>query len=201
MATIYNKTGTMIINIRGTHGSGKSTVVKTILDRYESDVESSNDKGKPNNYIVSIPWLKRKLYVIGSYVTACGGCDGIQPYTEIWPRIEKFAELGHVMLEGALVSSSYGNIGRASEIYGDDFVFAFMDTPIEVCIERIRQRRLSKGNDKPLNPANTIKKFEAVERSIRIITKDKCRNVVMIDHRRAVSQVLGILKNAEASEA
>src|SRR5690554_107408 len=135
-----------IVNIRGTHGSGKSTVVREIIKMYDGTFESINEKGRPNNYCVKLPGTKKTLYVIGSYETACGGCDGIQPYADIWPRVEKFAALGHVLFEGALVSSSYGNIGRSSEAYGDQFIFAFMDTPLNTCINRIVERRLARGN-------------------------------------------------------
>jgi len=185
----------MIVNIRGTHGSGKSTVVKKILDRYGFEAESYIEKrgGKrPANYIVQLPGVLRPLYIIGCYETSCGGCDGIQPYSEIWPRIVSFANRGHVLLEGALVSSSYGNIGRASECYGDDFVFAFMDTPLKKCIRQIEQRRAANGNTKPLNPDNTIKKHEAVARSIDKIRNEFKRKVVIINHKKAVSQVVGL---------
>lgn len=186
----------MIISIRGTHGSGKSTVMTTILKKYENEPESIGKKGRPDNYKVTIPFLDRPVFIIGSYATACGGCDGIQPYSEIWPRIARLAELGHVIFEGALVSSSYGNIGRASEVYGDDFIFAFMDTPVDECIRRIQLRRAAKGNEKPLDPRNTISKYNNVARSIIKIRDHYKRPVIMLDHHKPVSQVLGILNHA-----
>lgn len=187
----------MIINIRGTHGSGKSTVISNILDRYESSVESLDERGRIRGYEVRIPFLQKSTFVVGSYKNACGGCDGIQPYSLIWPRIVEYVERGHVLFEGALVSSSYGNIGRASEIYGDDMVFAFMDTPVETCIEWIKKRRALKGNTKEFNPKNTISKHECVARSIPKIRDEFNRRVVILDHRKATSQVLGLLRNAE----
>jgi hypothetical protein len=188
----------MIINIRGTHGSGKSTIMSTILKNYPNEPESVDKRGRPENYKVNIPFIDKPVYIIGSYENACGGCDGIQPYSEIWPRIVRLADLGHghILFEGALVSSSYGNIGKASEIYGDDFVFAFMDTPVEECLRRIQARRLAKGNTKPLDPKNTVSKHNNVERSITKIREVYQRRVVILDHRKALSQVLGLLNHA-----
>lgn len=180
----------MIINIRGTHGSGKSTIVKTILNTYNG-VALGPEK-KPEGYSMTIA-DGSKLFVVGSYKTACGGCDGIQPYNMIWPRVVEYAQEGHVLFEGALVSSSYGNIGRDSTVYGDQFVFAFLNTPLQVCLDRIMQRRKSKGVDKPLNPKNTTSKYENIQKSIPKIRDEFGRRVVVIDYRKAVSQVLGLL--------
>lgn len=181
-----------IINIRGTHGSGKSTVVKRVLERYGS-TRLGNDK-KPEGYRVDLPWGKQ-LYVVGSYETACGGCDAIQPYSLIWPRVVEYAQLGHVLFEGALVSSSYGNIGRASEEYGDQFVFAFMTTPLEVCLQRIAARRLARGDTRPLNPKNTEGKLRSIQGSLpKIIALG--RRVVMLDYRHPLPQLLGLLLHA-----
>lgn len=184
----------MIVNLRGTHGSGKSTVVRRILDRYEAQPEGQDKKGKPMGYVISLS-NGSKLHVVGSYKNDCGGCDGIQPYSEIWPRVVAYAARGHVLFEGALVSSSYGNIGRDSEVYGECFVFAFMDTPLEVCLERIRQRRLARGNDKPVDRRNTENKYNSILRSIPKIRDEFQRRVVMINHRQPVAQVMGLFYN------
>lgn len=183
----------MIINIRGTHGSGKSYIIKWLLEKYKAKPESLTAKGQPANYIMTIPKCG-VVYVVGRYTTACGGCDGIQPYSEIWPRVEKFADLGHVLFEGALVSSSYGNIGRASEVYGNDFVFAFLDTPLEICLKRIKQRRKARGDFRPLNPKNTKGKYDSIQKSILKIRGEFNRRVAILNFESATSQVLKLLQ-------
>lgn len=180
----------MIVNIRGTHGSGKSTIVRTLLDQYDSPPLGLGKR--PEGYAVNVPSLDRPLYVVGSYETACGGCDGIQPYALIWPRVVQYAALGHVLFEGALVSSSYGNIGRDSEAYGTEFVFAFLDTPLEVCLARIAARRKARGDDRPVNPKNTQVKYDNIRKSLPKIRDEFRRRVVILDHRKAVSQLLGL---------
>lgn len=183
----------MIISIRGTHGSGKSTIVKSLIEKYK--VLPLGLGKKPEGYRINVPWLEQPVYVVGSYLTACGGCDGIQPYDLIWPRVQQYASLGHVLFEGALVSSSYGNIGRASVEYDPNFVFAFLDTPLKVCLERIVARRAAKGNNKPLDPKNTEIKYNGILKSIPKIRDEFKRRVMIIDHRKAVPQILGMLKN------
>lgn len=186
-----------IVSIRGTHGSGKSTICRKILDRYNGQpVMGVDARGRPaiHGYTAELP--SGDLFIVGRYDIACGGCDAVQPYAEIWPRVEKFAGDGyHVLFEGALVSSSYGTIGAGMQRLQDDAgvqgVFAFLDTPLEECLRRIGERRKAKGNFEPLNPHNTTVKFDNVAR-----TKDQMRRlgstltVVDIDHQRPVQQVL-----------
>lgn len=187
----------MIVNIRGTHGSGKSTIVRELMARYNAAPILHGGTRRPRAYALKVPLFSHLLYVVGPYETACGGCDAIQPYADIWPIVEKVAAWGHVLFEGALVSSSYGNIGRASELYGDEFVFAFLDTPLRVCLERIAARRRARGDDRPVDPRNTETKYNNIVRS-RGKIEAAGRNVVTLDHRRAVLQVTGIFKHGTA---
>jgi predicted kinase len=187
----------LVINIRGTHGSGKSTIVKAILDRYDCGSEPMKVEGekKPQGYQVSSKAFG-KLFIVGPYETACGGCDAIQPFDKIFPRVEEYAQQGHVIFEGALVSTSgIGRIKRCVELYGNNFVAAFMDTPLDVCLERIKKRREARGNTKPLNPKNTTNKWNCVQSSIKKIEAVGARTAI-IDYRNAVPQILGMLINA-----
>lgn len=179
----------MIINIRGTHGSGKSTIVKELLNRYDAEPLMGQGK-RPEGYRMLTPF--GVLLVVGHYETQCGGCDAIQPYALIWPRVVEYASRGHVVFEGALVSSSYGNIGRDSEVYGDQFVFAFLDTPLDVCLKRIRARRAAKGNEKPLDPKNTRVKFDNIQKSL-VKIQAMNRRVIILEYVKPIPQLLGLL--------
>ena len=67
----------MIINVRGTSGTGKSTVIHNILKKYPHKPVISHG-GKHMGYKVELTSGKF-LYVVGKYETQCGGCDGILP--------------------------------------------------------------------------------------------------------------------------
>lgn len=138
-----------IVNIRGTHGSGKSTIATRIMNKYgyieHIKISADGMKARTAGYIVPIK-RGETLFIVGKYETACGGCDGIQPYSDIWPRVAAAAEdHHHVLFEGALISTTYGSIGQESEFFGNDFVFAFMDTPLEECVRRVNARRAARG--------------------------------------------------------
>jgi hypothetical protein len=161
----------MIINIRGTHGSGKSHIVRRIIKRYNAVPESffpQKTRGKPKIRGYQCTVFGSELFIVGSYETTCGGCDGIQPYNLIWPIVEEYASRGHVVFEGALV----------------------------ICLDRIRQRRASKGNTKPLDPKNTASKYNNIINSIPKIRDEFGRRVLVLDHRKAIAQVLGLLYKA-----
>jgi hypothetical protein len=185
----------MIVNLRGTHGSGKSTAVKRIIERFGAQPCRFGKKERPEAYVMQTPF--GRLYVAGPYHTPCGGCDAIQPYSRIWPMVESLAESGHVLFEGALVSGSYGSIGEASERYGDEFVFAFMDTPLEECLRRIKARRQARGDNRTLDPTNTISKYKGVARVRERLLNGLDRRVVDIDHRKPVPQLLRILNEQD----
>lgn len=184
----------MIINIRGTHGSGKSTVLRQFLDNYKSQVIQPEGVHKPEGYLCLTPF--GDVYIVGSYKTACGGCDGIQPYALIWPRVLDYATRGHVLFEGALVSNSYGNIGRYSEMFGDQFVFAFLDTPLKTCIDRILERRKKNGNIKPFDPNKSVIRIYKSNKGVIHKCQNAQRRIVILDHRDPLPQVVALLSGA-----
>lgn len=90
----------MVINLRGTGGSGKSTVVRRIMELYSDiqprsikDVATDLDtlvgtRNHPIGYECSPPigenedgyaiFTLPQLFVVGHYEAACGGCDTIK---------------------------------------------------------------------------------------------------------------------------
>lgn len=191
----------MIISLRGTSGSGKTTVVREILKQRSpvTVVERSIGirQNKPLVYAAygSIP----PIYIFGSYETVCGGCDTINDYKNVVPDLlTKYVSQGHVLFESLLISGTYGAIGqRMSELglAGHETVCAFLDTPLDVCLQRIGDRRKMRGDDRQLNPKNTIQKFSHIDG-----TKKRCIDhglrVVDIDYRDPVQGVLRLLEDA-----
>ena len=106
--------------------------------------------------------------MIGPYLTQCGGADAVQPYKLIAPLIAKYAALGNVIYEGALVSSCWGAVGKLLERFGRDATVAFLDTPVDECVSRVKARRAEKArragrdDDRVFNPANLIQKHTTI---------------------------------------
>lgn len=155
----------MIINIRGTSGSGKSSLVRELMNQADEieEIRPASAGGKLVGY--SLEGLADKdVHVVGSYHTACGGCDGIKTQDEVCARVRRFAKMGHVVFEGLLISHIYGRYKALhQELDGlmgqGPYHWLFLDTPLEVCLENVAKRREARGNTAPLNPTNTIQKW------------------------------------------
>lgn len=187
-----------IVNLRGTSGAGKSTVVHTLLKMYPHEVvERFGARGdRPLVYRVEAnTW--GPLFIFGPYKTQCGGCDAIMGYQDVLPPLlKKYAEKGDILFEGLLISGGYGSVGRAlksREDAGHRVIFALLDTPLETCLARVQARRAARGVTEPLNPKNTEQKYRAAHMSQKKIAEEYGHECVMIDHRRPVRSVLSYL--------
>lgn len=207
-----------VVNVRGTSGSGKSTVVRGIMTMGVVTPIGDNEK-KPDGYIVQMPGFDTHVYVVGPYTTACGGCDQIATQDEICDRIRAYSKMGHVLVEGLLMSHSfarYAALDRELDQDGVHCVWAFLDTPLDVCLDRVRarreERRAAKGGEfKELNVKNTTDKWndnqEVYQKFLKAQSKDwklvpkfggpstpVKLDARLIDHTRAVGQVFEWLK-------
>ena len=100
---------------------------------------------QPEAYQLRFPECAADVFVLGPYQTATGGCDRIQHYERIPPLIEKYAARGHVIFEGVIVSSTYGQVGALLERWGKQAVMLTLDTPLEECVRRVNVRRGPRG--------------------------------------------------------
>lgn len=109
----------MIINIRGTNGSGKSTVVRQIMDRADRCLPIHGVLGlrRPEAYKLEFK-DRTPVYVLGPYDVPTGGCDAVHPFSLILDLVHKYAPQGHVLFEGSLVSDHYGKMGALLESFG-----------------------------------------------------------------------------------
>lgn len=165
----------MVINLRGTSGSGKTTVVRGIMAKGDV-IPLGGTAKKPEAYAIQLLGRERPVYAIGSYENTCGGCDAVSPGTqdEICRRIRHYAALGDVLVEGLLMShlfSRYAMLDRELHAKGIQYIWAFLDTPLDVCLQRVEarreERRLAKTvvpEFKPLNPKNTTDRWHAMSR-------------------------------------
>lgn len=187
------------INLRGTSGSGKTTVAKDFLR--EHPWEALKKDGKAVGVRVELG-LRDPLFLLGRYdpSLAFGGMDGIATQEECAELGRKAYAHGHVLCEGLLATGigPKGALPRTMmEEAGRRAVFACLDTPLEACLERVRLRRIANGNEKPL-VRKTIedlwhRNVEAAER-----LRAGGARVVDVPWSAPYAFVLGLIREADA---
>lgn len=154
----------MIVNIRGTNGSGKSTAVKSVMERYDTRTPVQIEGRKqPYYYRLTAP-DHRDLIVPGHYNTPCGGCDTITRPEDVFNLVRRFAEEGcDVLFEGIMVMD---DVNRTIEINKTHPILVLsLTTPIDVCLASIQDRRNARGDERPLSDKNTRSRAERVKRN------------------------------------
>lgn len=165
----------MIVNIRGTSGSGKTTLMRQFMDHVgDWDQLMSENMRKVEGYR-SLP--DGAFYVLGSYANVCGGCDGIPTQDAVCNRVREYAKHGSVLFEGLLISHLYTRYLNLAREYPQGFAFAFLDTPLDVCLERVQARRDARADKlgkprTPLNPDNTVAKWHETHRVANRFVED-----------------------------
>ena len=188
----------MVINIRGTSGSGKSWVMRRLLEefpnRYEPGLQSTI--------------LDDRILLIGPYYTSSGavGVDYMLHFMTLdhihamavqkmmpSPGVfeGKAEQFDHVMFEGLIVSNVYERYRKmAAEV---DLRWVFLNTPLDVCLRQVEKRRQERGERRPFKPENTITKWNSAQRQV-----DKARSdgmqVWSVSSNEAVDLVTGWLR-------
>jgi len=187
-----------ILRVAGTFGSGKTTAVREFLNGYPCKTLMSGSKIAGYCLDVSSVGITAPLFVVGKYDNICGGTDAIKTQAEIAEKVLKAHSLGHVLYEGALVSASglAGQVTQAIHPTGCD-VYAFLDTPLDLCIERVKGRRAAAGNDKEFDPKNLAQKFDSVVNCFKNLRNEGSFDVRLIDHKNTHEHLVNIIKEYE----
>ena len=151
----------MIIDIRGTHGSGKSSIPIALIKLHDA----VPILGKPLTYEGKVGILgyeigEYNLKILGRYETQCGGCDGIKTQDEIKARIKAWEGESNLMLEGILVSHTFGPWNEFAE--HRDWRFRFLSTDLQTCIARVNARRAASGKGPLDDPKNIVKDWSQI---------------------------------------
>lgn len=187
----------MLISVRGTNGSAKSTLVRALINDFKGAlIYGALGPKNPEAYECCVKGVKKPVYVLGPYTMPSGGCDQVQPYELVLELIEKYAKRGHVVFEGVIISSGYGRVGALMDKLGCEPVYAFMGTPLEACIENVKARRIEKGDVREFDPKNVIKKHRSVVLSKAKLLDMKAR-VVDLEPARDSQQLVALLRTAK----
>jgi hypothetical protein len=173
----------MLLNLRGSSGSGKSTVIRALLDRYGSrSIYGCLGLRSPEAYR-----LDDRTFVIGPYLTPCGGCDALGSIDRVIELVREYSAKGHdVIFEGLIISSSYGRIGQFLESYGKDALVAFLTTSRQRCYQQLCKRqaegraRGSKSFDRHYDGTQRIKQRMLREGRLRVEDLDPDNAVMQI---------------------
>lgn len=183
----------MIINVRGTMGSGKTTIMRGLIASFwKRTMYGRLGAVLPEAYKLQIPNINSPVFILGPYVAQNGGCDRIQSTDLIMELIEDYHGMGHVLFEHLGLSACYGKVGEL--IAKHHGVLAYMDTPLEQCVANVRTRRAARGEKKPFDPDRYHKKhFAAVQRSReRALDIGKVK-VVDLNFGKGREQILAML--------
>lgn len=164
----------MILNIRGTNGSGKTTLARSFITEnsaYVDLVSYKTEKGKDKT-VIGYVHSENSVCVVGSYRTACGGMDSIPSFDLSMKSIDAALTLTRdVVAEGILCSTVYGSWALFAQ--SRDFRFAYMQTPIEICLERIRERIRARGKEVKFSEKLVRDKFKAISATRDKALRDK----------------------------
>lgn len=187
----------MIVSIRGTNGSGKSTLVRSYMSKL-TDVEPVTEIGTTK--IIGYQGynkMRHTVSIVGRYETDCGGCDTIKTQDLVVQRVKDAAHFGHVVFEGVIVGDIYGRYKVLADEYPPGvFVFAYLDTPLKLCLERVAGRRARKGKDPTdFNAALVEQKYNNTIRQAAKATREGA-TVVTLGYKTAVQQLTKLLETA-----
>ena len=128
----------------------------------------------------------------------CGGTDGINTQAEIADRALASHPRGHVLLEGLLLSKVGPNAITTQMLAPTGaYVAAYIDTPLQTCLDRVQARRVERGDERPFNPQNTISAFKSTLAACKNLHEMGGVKVITVDHMNAFNETLDIFKKGE----
>lgn len=199
----------MILNIRGTNASGKTTIVKRLITELNGQPIMGEEFGKER--IMGYE-LDGGVRVVGRYNVGCGGCDTFHTKTidgvkvkgvdTIEKLVQEWAGTGHhVVFEGLIVTSVFTRWVGLSQRTGG-MVWAFLDTPLEECRRRVSERNGGKVL-KGTNGVGVDHVKRIFDENLRNYVKAQAagETALWLDHRYAYPQVREMLRTGKLPES
>lgn len=155
-----------LVNVRGTNGSGKSTIPFSMLEAdpraFELTYHFENRERVIATVFPTLGWL-----ALGSYRTACGGLDSYKTTEQTFDSIKLLWDLDfNILMEGIICSTVRGSYLDFFKSINDEMdkpreimVFTLLP-PFETCLARIQSRNGGKEikTDQVQSKYNTVKK-------------------------------------------
>jgi hypothetical protein len=151
----------MIIQLRGTSGSGKTTAMRQVIGvGPEWTARFSEGRRKPVYYV------RDQAAVMGHYSSPCGGCDTFKNYGQLKDALKSAArEVSLILMEGLMLSDDVLQTVEIHETIMPVHRIYYLNTPLDVCIERVKGRRVAKGKDTVFNEEKLKNRHAQIERT------------------------------------
>jgi len=170
----------MIVKIGGVNGSGKTSLVRALMDHWPKGKDGLNGwapqpliigKPKIGEYVrplqrgEPLATIFDEVVILGDYRNVCGGMDAITDKEDRLGLVAQYAERGYrgrkslVVYEGLITGKTWGAMGALALDTREQvpWLFTFMDTPFSVCVSRVLGRRAAKGNATAFDPERTMR--------------------------------------------
>jgi hypothetical protein len=126
------------------------------------------------------PGEQLDVLVVGSYRTACGGLDAVPDFETTFKALDGAITIMRgqgkapeqaIIAEGVLASTVWGSWGAyAAELparLDAQVAFCYLDTPLEVCLERIKGRQRAAGKEREIKTKLVSDKILAIQATRR----------------------------------
>lgn len=158
----------MIIQVRGTSGSGKTTVMRRVMQAYGPwEPHHVPGRRQPLLYYANTP--RDRIAVVGHYEIDCGGCDTIGSAPDVYEVIKDIIEGNGdipILSEGLLWSEDV-KWTLALRDAGQAVYPFYLTTPLEECLRRVTVRQAGRA---PADPERVVRKLTK-----RVETIDRTR--------------------------
>lgn len=193
-----------ILNLRGCNGSGKSWVVRQLLEHtLAKPIYSEPEAGRLLGRVIGHhgDYEGKPIYFVGSYEIMTGGADSLMKQFNgldtVCNVVRKFAGKGHVVFEGFIVSGLFYRFYELSKEIGG-ITWCYLDTPLKVCYQRIEARNREKSATRgrirgSMGTKHVEQKFNECIRTQRK-AKEAGEKVIVLDHRRPMKAIHKILR-------
>lgn len=157
-----------LVNIRGTNGSGKSSIPLSFLKddkcAFELIYYIDNKERVAATVFPSFGWM-----ALGAYRTKCGGLDGYSSNKQTIDSLDLVWDLNYnIIMEGVLAStirSTYGELFSSvnnRHTNKREILVCSLLPPFDVCLERISSR----NGGKPVKTEQVKQKYDVVSRGV-----------------------------------
>lgn len=165
----------MIINIRGTNGSGKTSLARKFIANDVEEIELAKyERGRGKVKVIPgmLSNIRGKSFiVVGDYTRPQGGLDSIPTFKLQQQAILNAIALkpDHVIFEGILCSTVFGAWAPfMKDLKGKGLspFIGYLDTPLDICIQRIYERQQMADRIRQINTQMVADKMRGINATV-----------------------------------